>query len=171
LDGVRPFVWLLVLLPLAAAGCGGGSKDTTTQAETQTGTQPPSKPEFVAVADTICHNHASRREDLESQANELGPLNAEKAHRVADLLRQASDNLTAEAQELQALHPPATGVGALRSLVSNISAQAGLIDRWADAYDALDTQEIRRLQLRIGVVAEKAQRTAQREGFRVCGQA
>jgi hypothetical protein len=170
-EAVRRVACLLILFPLAAAGCGGGSKDTTTQAETQTGPQPPSKPEFIALADTICHNHASRREDLESQANELGPLNADKAHRVADLLRQASDNLSAEAQELQALYPPATGVGALRSLVSSVSAQAGVIDHWADAYDALDAKEIRRLQLRIGVVTEKAQRIAQREGFMVCGQA
>ena len=103
---MRRIALLLVLIPLVTAGCGGGPTETVTQVATQQSGQPLSRAEFIAQADAICHNHRSRREDLESQANELGLLNSEKAHQVADLLRQASDNLMAETQELQALHPP-----------------------------------------------------------------
>jgi hypothetical protein len=154
LNAVRRVALLLVLIPLVA---------------TQQSGQPLSKAEFIAQADAICHNHQSRREDLESQANELGPLNSEKAHQVADLLRQESDNLIAETQELQALHPPSAGVGTLRSIVSIVAAKASVIDDWAEAYDDLDAREIRRLQLRIGVVTAKAEGIAQGYGFEVCG--
>jgi hypothetical protein len=169
LNAVRRIALLLVLIPLVAAGCGGGSTETVTQVATQQSGQPLSKAEFIAQADAICHNHQSRREDLESQANELGLLNSEKAHQVADLLRQASDNLIAETQELQALHPPSAGVGTLGSIVSIVAAEASVIDDWAEAYDDLDAREIRRLQLRIGVVTAKAEGIAQGYGFEVCG--
>jgi hypothetical protein len=133
--------------------------------------QPLPMAEFIAQADAICHNHQSRREDLESQANELGLLNSEKAHQVADLLREESNNLMAETQELQALRPPSEGATTLRSMVSVFAAEASVIDDWAEAYDDLDAREIRRLQLRIGAVTAKAEGIAQAYGFDVCGQA
>jgi hypothetical protein len=170
LNAVRRIALVGVLIPLfAAGGCGGGSTGQTNQVATQQSGRPLSKAEFIAQADAICRNHQSRREDLESQAKELGLLNSEKAHRVADLLRQASDNLMAESQELQALDPPSAGVGTLGSIVSIVAAEASVIDDWAQAYDDLDARQIRRLQLRIGVITAKAEGIAQGYGFEVCG--
>jgi hypothetical protein len=171
LNAVRRIGLLGVLIPLGTAGCGGGSTETATQVATQQSGQPLSKVEFIAQADAICHNHQSRREDLESQANELGHLNSEQAHRVADLLRQESDNLMAEAQELQALRPPSAGATTLSSMVLIFAAEASVINDWAEAYDDLDAREIRRLQLRIGAVTAKAEGIAQAYGFEVCRQA
>ncbi len=167
---MRRIALLLLLIPLVTpSGCGGGSTETVSQVATQQSGQPLSKAEFIAQADVICHNHQSRREDLESQAKELGLLNSEKAHQVAGLLRKASDNLMAEKRELQALDPPSTGVGTLRSIVSIVAAEASVIDEWAQAYDDLDAREIRRLQRRIGEVTAKAEAIAQGYGFEVCG--
>ena len=165
---MRRIAALLFLVPITAAGCGGGSTETATHMETRMSPAPPSKADFISHADAICHNHASRREDLESQANELGPLDAKDAHRVADLLREASDNLRAEAQELQALRPPPAGAGALGPLVSIVGVQASVLDRWAEAYDDLNPAAIRRRQLRVAQVNTKADRIAQGYGFEVC---
>ncbi len=164
---------VLLVLPVAilAAGCGGGSTKTATQDETQRHEQPPSKADYVALADVICKNHQSRREDLESQTIDLGRLDsADKAHRVAGLLRQESGNLEAEAQDLQAVQPPSADVGTVDSIVSLIRAKAGVIDSWARAYDDLDTAEIQRLQIRIGMATAQAAGRAQAYGFKVCGQ-
>jgi hypothetical protein len=45
-----------------------------------------------------------------------------------------------------------------------------LLDRWANAYDELDTTAIRRLQIRLGLTAGKAAERARAYGFEVCGQ-
>jgi hypothetical protein len=151
---------LVCVIATVTAGCGGG-KDK----------QPPSKADYIAVGDVICRNHESRRQDLESQTVELGRLNSEgKAHRVADLLRQESDNLTAEVQELATLQPPPVDVGTAESILSLDRARASLIEHWAKAYDDLDTAAIRRLQIRIGLATAKARDRASAYGFNVCGQ-
>ncbi len=168
---MRGFVLLVLPVAILAAGCGGGSTKTATQVETQRHEQPPPKPEYVALADVICKNHQSRREDLESQTIDLGRLDsAGKAHRVAGLLRHEGDNLTAEAHDLQAVQPPPTDVATVGSILSLIRAKAGVIDSWARAYDDLDTAEIRRLQMRIGAATARAAGMARAYGFRVCGQ-
>ena len=168
---MRGVVLLVLTVAILAAGCGGGSTKSTTQVETQRHEQLPSKAYYVALADVICRNHQSRREDLESQTIDLGRLDsAGKAHRVAGLLRQEGDNLTAEAHDLQAVQPPSADVATVGSILSLIRAKAGLIDSWARAYDDLDTAEIRRLQVRIGMATTKAASRARAYGFKVCGQ-
>jgi len=162
---------LVLLIPMVAAGCGGGSTETATKVETRHTEQPLSKAGYIALADTICRNHQSRREDLESQANDLGRLNSEReAHQVADLLRQQSENLMAEAQELQALQAPSADIRTRGSMSSFVRTQASVIDNWAKAYDDLDAGEIRRLQIRLGVTISKSEKRAQAYGFKVCGQ-
>jgi hypothetical protein len=89
---------------------------------------------------------------------------------VAGLLRQQSDNLSAEAQDLQALQPPPADVGTVGSILALVPAKADLIDNCAKAYDDLDTAEIRRLQTRIGVATAKVRDRARAYGFEVCGQ-
>ena len=92
---------------LAIAACGGGGTETVTQVRTQTSAEALTKADYVAAADAICRNHRARREDLEKRATDVGPIvSKDQAHQVADLLRQASDNLMVEVQELQALQPP-----------------------------------------------------------------
>jgi len=168
---VRIVASLVLLIATVAAGCGGGPTKTATQVETETGKQPLSKADYTALGDVICKNHQSRREDLESQTIDLGRLNSEdKAHRVAALLRQESENLTAEVQELAALQPPSADAGAVASVLSLLRAKAGVIDKWAKAYDALDTAGIRALQVRIGVATAKAAGRGREYGFKVCGQ-
>jgi hypothetical protein len=153
----------LVLIAIAIAGCGGGSTETATQVET--------KADFIALGDVICKNHQSRTKDLESQTIDLGRLDSkDKAHQVAELLRQQADNLAAEAQELEDLQPPSADAGTARSIVALIRAKADAIGRWASAYDELDTAEIRTLQARIGVATAKARDAARAYGFEVCGQ-
>jgi hypothetical protein len=158
----------LVLIPVVAAGCGGGSDETTTRVETTVDQQPPSKRDYVEVADVICMNHQSRREDLESQASDLGRIDsAAKARRIADLLRKESRNLTAEYQELEALQPPAD-LAQVASFLSGIRARARLIRDWAGAYDDLDGAQIRRLRIRLGVITAATEEGAQAYGFDAC---
>ena len=155
---------------LAIAACGGGGTETVTQVRTQTSAEALTKAEYVAAADAICRNHRARREDLEKQATDVGPIvSKDQAHQVADLLRQASDNLMVEVQELQALQPP-TDASTLASMLPILSAQATEIDDWADAYDKLDAREIRRFQTRIAEDTAEATGIAQGYGFKVCGQ-
>jgi hypothetical protein len=159
----------LVLIPVVVAGCGGGSDETTTRVETTVDQQPPSKPDYVEVANVICMNHQSRREDLESQASDLGRIDsAAKARRIADLLRKESRNLTAEYQELEALQPPAD-LAQVASFLSGIRARARLIRDWAGAYDDLEGAQIRRLRIRLGVITAATEDRAQAYGFDTCG--
>ena len=142
-----------------------------TQVRTQTSAEALTKAEYIAAADAICGNHRAMREDLEKQATDVGPIvSKDQAHQVADLLRQASDNLMVEVQELRALQPPTAGAGTLASMLSILSAQAAEIDDWADAYDKLDAGEIRRFQTRIAEDTAEATGIAQGYGFDVCGQ-
>jgi hypothetical protein len=167
---VRRIALLALLLPLAA-GCGGGSDETTTGVDTQLRPAPQSKSDYVELADAICRNHQSRREDLESQASDLGPLTSkDKAHRVAELLRQESANRRAEIGELGDLEPPAADAAEVNEIVSLVSTEADVIDTWAAAYDDLDATAIRRQQIRLGVTAGRAADRARAYGFQVCGQ-
>src|SRR6185437_13776254 len=75
-----------LLFAIVAVGCGGGSTETGTHAETQQQTHPRSRADYIALADVICRNHQSRREDLESQARELGPLTSKVKARAAGAL-------------------------------------------------------------------------------------
>jgi hypothetical protein len=172
LGSVRGVVPLVVLIALVAAGCGGGSSGTTTtRVETQLNNRPPSKADYIAVGDTICKNHQSRREDLESQAGDLGRISSEdEAHQIAELLRQEGDNRLAQAQELTGLQPPSGDTATVASILSLVRAEANVIDDWAKAYDDLHPEAIRRLQIRLGVIAAKARDRARAYGFKVCGQ-
>jgi hypothetical protein len=157
---VRGVVLLVLVIAIAAVGCGGGSTK-----------QAPSKARYIALGDSICKNHESRREDLESQTVDLGRVNSNaKAHQVADLLRQQGENLRAEAQELQALQRPSADRNTAASIVSAVRAKAAVIGNWARAYDDLDASEIRRLQVQIGLTTAKAESRARAYGFQVCGQ-
>lgn len=155
---------------MVVAGCGGGSKETTTQVATNDG-QPSSKPDFVELADTICRNHQSRREDLESQAAELGPLTSKtQAREVADLLRKESANRRAEISELGDLDPPPADAGEVNEILELLRTEADVIDTWAAAYDDLDAEAIRQQQIRLGLTARRATDGARAFGFEVCGQ-
>jgi hypothetical protein len=156
-----------LLLPLIAAGC-GGSKGMTPHQATQRSTQPASKQQFIEIGDAICGNHQSRREDLESQARELGPLSsAAKARRVATLLGEESSNLRDEATEIASRDPP--DAAEVSPVLSGIRARARAIDRWARAYDELDERAIRSGQIRVGLLTAAAQEKARAYGFLVCG--
>ena len=171
LDWVRRLALVLALIPVVAAGCGGGSTETTTRAGPQLHGGPLAKADFIDLADAICRNHQSRREDLESQATDLGRLNSEgKAHAIAALLRQESSNRKAEVQELEALQPPSGDVTRVGSILSLVRAETTLIDKWAEAYDDLDAEAIRRQQIRLGLTSAKAAARARAYGFEVCGQ-
>lgn len=167
---MRRIASLVLLLAVVAAGCGGESTETTTQVETQQ-IVPLPRTEYIEVADTICRNHRSRREDLESQAADLGPLDsADKAHRAADLLRQESSNLQAELHELRALRVPVADAATVDSILFAVQARMRVIDDWAGAYDDLDEARIRALQLRLGVITARAENRARAYGFEACGQ-
>jgi hypothetical protein len=163
---------LVLLIALVPAGCGGGSTETTTTPdETQLDDRPPSEADYIALGDTICKNHQSRREDLESQASDLGRISSEEeAHRIAELLRQERDNRLAEVQELTGLQPPSADAATVASILSLVRAEANVIDDWANAYDDRHPEAIRRLQLRLRVIAAKARGSAQAYGFKLCGQ-
>jgi hypothetical protein len=168
---VRRIAPLVLLIPVLTAGCGGGSKETTTQVATADGGRPPSKADYVGLADAICRNHQSRREDLESQAGELGPLTSNaKARQVASLLRQESANRRDEVQELRDLQPQPADAAKVDAILSLLSAESAVLDKWANAYDDLDDVAIRRLQIRLGLTASKATERARAYGFEVCGQ-
>jgi hypothetical protein len=166
---VRRIVLATLLIPMAAAGCGGGSKETTTHLITsapppQTGT------DYVERADAICRNHQSRQADLESQAADLGPINSEdKAHQIADLLREESANHRAEIGELSDLQPPPADAAPVNEFLERIHTEATVIDTWAAAYDDGDQEAIRRNQIRLGVTAGEADNRARALGFQVCG--
>jgi hypothetical protein len=165
----RPLV-IAVLVALAAGGCGSGSGETTTRSETRTGTQP-TRADFVSLADTICANHRSRREDLESQARELGPItSARQARRIAALLREEAANRRAEVHELEALPTPSLHEMMAASVFPLIRAEAKVIDEWAAAYDDRDRQGIRRLQARLALATATAALQARKYGFDVCGE-
>lgn len=161
---------LLTALAVLAAGCGGGSDETATGVATRDG-QLASKAEFIELADTICRNHQSRREDLESQASELGPLTSkEKARQITALLRQESANRRKEVEELRVQQPPPADAGRVASILSLVGAEVSVLERWADAYDRADAEAIRRLQIRLGLTAGRAADRARAYGFEVCGQ-
>jgi hypothetical protein len=160
---VRRIALFALLGTLTAAGCGSGSKQMTTQAT--------SRASYIQRADLTCKNHQSRREDLESQARDLGQVDSKaKAHQIAGLLRQESANRKAEVQELQALQPPSADAATIDSILSLVEAETGIVDRWANAYDDLNEEQIRRLQIRLGVTAGRAAARARAYGFEVCGQ-
>jgi hypothetical protein len=166
---VRSVVAVLVLVALTLAGCGGGSGKTTTRSETRTQVGP-SETGFVALADTICANHRSRREDLESQARELGPIDsAAQASRIAALLREEAANRRAEVRELEALPTPSFHEMRAASVFPLIWAEAKVLDEWAGAYDQLDRRRIRRLQFRLALATAAAAQGARKYGFDVCG--
>jgi hypothetical protein len=168
---VRYVVPAVLLMVLVAVGCGGGSTKTETESDTQREVGPPSKADYIQVADVICRNHQSRREDLESQTIDLGRIDTRaKARRVAVLLRQESENLTAEIGELGTRPPPPSDAGKVGSVLALVRAKAHLIDSWAKAYDDLDMAEIQRLQIRIGLATARARDRARAYGFEVCGQ-
>jgi hypothetical protein len=168
---VRRIALVALLFPLLAAGCGGGSDKTTTGVDTRVSPGPTSKEAYLGHADTICHNHQSRREDLEGQATQLGPLTSKaKAHRAANLLRKESANRTAEVAELHKLPPPSADAATLSSILGLVRDEAKVIDAWAEAYDDGDQGAIRRLQIRLGLTAGRAARRARAYGFEVCGQ-
>lgn len=156
------------LIVLLAVGCGGGSGGTTTASPGQASAAPPSKADYIEVADAICKNHQSRREDLESQARELGPITSPaSAHRIATLLRKESRNRRAEVRELEDLQAPG---GRDAPVLVLIRGEANLIEQWAKAYNQLDPGAIRALQIRLGLVTAKAARAGRTYGFEVCGQ-
>jgi hypothetical protein len=169
---VRRIAPLALLISLLAAGCGGGgSAETTTQITGQQSAGPSTRADFIELADVICRNHQSRREDLESQAGELGPLTSkEKARRIADLLREESANRRAEIAELGDLQPPAADEAEVNEILELVRTEAVVIDTWAAAYDDLHEAAIRRQQIRLGVAAHKAADRARTFGFQVCGQ-
>jgi hypothetical protein len=153
---VRGVVLLVLVIAIVVAGCGGGGSN---------------KADFIALEDVICKNHQSRTEDLESQTIDLGRLNSkEKAHQVAELLRQQRSNLVTEAQELQTRQPPPADAGRVGSILAIVRAKAHLIGKWAKAYDDLNVAEIRTQQIRIGVATAKARDEARAYGFKICGQ-
>jgi len=166
---VRRIAVLAVFSLTIAAGCGGSKRDTT-----QVSTAPPSPPSrsaYIGLADNICRNHQSRREDLESQAGEIGPVTSrEKARRVAGLLRKESDNRKAEVAELRTLQVPPEDAATVDQVLSLVAAETRVIDRWADAYDEGDAAGIRRLQIRLGLTASRATQRARAFGYEVCGQ-
>jgi hypothetical protein len=169
---VRWIAVLVLLIPTVTAGCGGGSPETTTQATGQRSAGSASRADYIELADAICRNHQSRREDLESQAGELGPLTSkEKARRIADLLREESANRRSEIGELGDLQPPTAGDAEVNEIIELVRTEADVIDTWAAAYDDLDATAIRRQQIRLGVTAGKAAQRARAFGFRVCGRA
>jgi hypothetical protein len=172
---VRRIVLAGLFVLMAAAGCGGGSKETTTQVITAPPQpQPPllTKADYVERADAICRNHQSRREDLESQAGELGPLGSRaKAHQLAELLRKESSNRRAELGELGDLQPPAADAAEVNEILELVRTEADVIDTWAAAYDDLDEAAIRRQQIHLGVTAGRAAQRGRAYGFEVCGQA
>src|SRR5262249_44123408 len=152
-----------------AAGCGGGSKETTTEVATSDG-QPLSKADYIEVADNICRNHQSRREDLESQARDIGALTSPaKARQVAGLLREEAGNLRDEAHELENLTAPEVGRARVAAIIGDIRARADAIDRWARAYEGPDESAIRQGQIQVGIVTDAAEKAAQGDGFGACG--
>jgi len=165
----RLLVVIAVLVAVAAMGCGGGSGKTT-QGETRTGA-PPSGTAFVALADTICANHRSRREDLESQARELGPIASRgQAARIALLLRKEAANRRSEVRELEALPTASADEAMAASVIPRIRAEAKVIDDWASAYAELDRRRIRRLQFQLAAITASTAGRARKHGFDVCGQ-
>lgn len=168
---MRRIALLALLVPTLAAGCGGGSKGTTTEATTRPSGPPTSRAGYIELADAICRNHQSRQQDLESQAAELGPLTSkEQARRVAELLREESANRRAEIGELGDLQPPPADAQEVNEFIELIHTEATVIDTWAAAYDDLDEAAIRRQQIRLGVTAGRAAARARAYGFEVCGQ-
>ena len=167
---MRRIAQLALLLPLFAAGCGGGSGEKTTAVDTRPDAPPQTKAGFVELADAICRNHQSRQEDLESQARDLGPLtDTDKAHQVAELLREESSNRRAEIGELGDLQPPAADAAEVNGILELVRTEADVIDTWAAAYDDLDAAAIRRQQIRLGVTSARAADRARAYGFAVCG--
>src|SRR4051794_15287944 len=168
---VRTVVLWAVLVALVVSGCGGGSSPTAPQHETRSTVRSPSRADYIELADTICANHRSRREDLESQARDLGPIDSRgKAHRIADLLRRESKNRLAETRELEIRPPTAGEDSAGAPPLSLLRAQARLIERWARAYDDLDFEEIRGLQRRLGALVARTRDSFRAYGFKACGQ-
>jgi hypothetical protein len=168
---VRRIALLALLIPPVASGCGGGSSETTTQVTGQPSAGPSTKADYIELADAICRNHQSRREDLESQAGDLGALTSKaEARQVAALLRKEGDNRRAELEELGGLQPPSADTGTVDSVFALVRTETDVIDRWAEAYDNLDPTAIRRLQIRLGLTAGRAAERARAYGFQVCGQ-
>jgi hypothetical protein len=168
---VRRIALLALLIPAVAAGCGGGSAETTTQVTGQPSAGSATRADYIELADAICRNHQSRREDLESQASDLGPLTSkDKAHQVAELLREESSNRRAEIGELSDLEPPVADAAEVNEILSLVRTEADVIDTWAAAYDDLDGAAIRRQQIRLRLTAGRAADRARAYGFQVCGQ-
>ena len=169
---MRRIALLALLIPAVGAGCGGGGSpaETTAQVTGQQSAGPSTRGDYIELADVICRNHQSRREDLESQAGELGPLTSqEKARRIADLLREESANRRAEISELGDLQPPAADEAEVNEILELVRTEADVIDTWAAAYDDLDEAAIRTQQVRLGVTAGKVADRARAFGFQVCG--
>jgi hypothetical protein len=169
---VRRIALLALLVSAVAAGCGGGAEDSpTTQVTGQQSVGPPTRADYIELADAICRNHRSRREDLESQAAELGSIDSRaKARQIAELLRQESANRRDELAELRGLSAPAGDSAGADAFLALVEGEAELIDRWADAYDNADAAAIRELQIRLGAATARAAKSARVYGLDVCGQ-
>jgi hypothetical protein len=148
----------VVVVAAAMAGCGGGTK-TSTEARAS----------YIAKADAICEPVQARRDRLERQVADLGPITAGKTHQVARLLRRAADDLRGEVRRLGALSPPASDDRTPASVLSFLTDEITHLEAWARAYDDRNENGIQRFQLEIADDSAKAAAVAQHYGFQVCG--
>jgi hypothetical protein len=143
------------LLALALlAGCGGGGDSTTTT----TGEEPLTKAEFIRKGDVICQtgNEASQTEIKEfANDNGFGSKEPSKAQFEEVVTEVLVPNLEQQADELDALVPPAKDedeveaiVESLREAISEIATNPGSLE---------------------GNVLNKPIRLENAYGFKVCG--
>jgi hypothetical protein len=149
-------VGALVALVVLLAGCGGGGDSTTAAATTSE--KPLTKAEFIRKGDVICQvgNQASQTE-VEEFAKDHGfgskePTQAQFEEVVTEVL---APNLKRQADELDALIPPAKDEDEVQAIIDSLRGAIAAIEK--------DPSNLE------GNVLAETIRLENAYGFRVCG--
>lgn len=152
-------VGALMALVALVGGCGGGDSTTTaTSAATTTSKAPLTKAEFIRRGDVICQlgNEASTTEVEEfAKKNGFGSNEPSKAQFEEIVTQVLVPNLERQADELDALVPPAADEDKIKAILDSLRETISEIAKNPSSLE--------------GNVLEKPIQLEKAYGFKVCG--
>jgi gamma-glutamylcysteine synthetase len=157
---------LFLALALLAAGCGAGEADRPDDGGLSSKTMPVS--EYVARADDICRESATRALNLQKEIRD-----ADSTNEMADALEKELRNLREMRKDLEALGVPKGEADVAKELVAGIRDAEPHLERVIAAMRDGDGDAAEEAGQRYREASTESARQVQRSGldFEVCGSA